>query len=244
MQYIIQTSPKRSGSTFLKYALNSHPDIKLLEEIFVNKPKHPPSDTYLKKWPIIPYKNYCKYYGKISPNEYLYKILNSPIHQYNKVIGLKVMYNQFNISFPMELLKNYKIINLRRKNLIKKIISEANAHKTDFFVIKELTPTNLFHRVQSQEKFEKFILNKIQRINNNFISLWYEDIIGETIEEKTYINSNINKIICDYLNVKNIPMYSLTKKKNTYSMFDYLPDKQGTINIFKNTKYEWMLSDE
>lgn len=241
----VQISAKRSGSTFFQWALDSHPEILSLGELFVNSPKHPPNPKKLKNFRYLPYKNYIRYYPEYSGIEtYLNKIWDD--NKDKSLVSFKLMYNQIKKSRNFEDIisdNNMYIIHLRRGNLIRHVISSRNSSKTDFFVIQELKPKKLMSMVKEYEKLQNYwteILSKYP----NYLEVFYEDVIGESKDGYTYISKEVQNRICSFFNIEDIPMYTNTKKKNKYHFLEYLPEPKNTIELFQNTKYEWMLEDE
>lgn len=240
----LQVSNKRAGSEFLMNCLNSHLQVKAFHELFQLEAKYP-LQKHIREQELLPYRRYIRVYGKISKEEFLKKL-----DKYNtKIVLFKLMYNQFSTykNFFISKIKdnNIKIIHLKRKNLIRQIISGKNAPWTDVFAIKSLTPEKLFELVEKANNNQKKWDSIIQKIcGKNYIEVWYEDIVTTPTESVTWLESNANKKICDFLDIENTPMYSYTKKKNKAPMFDYLPDGDGTVKKFKNTQYEWMLDDK
>ncbi len=223
-------SAKRTGSTFLWSCLNSHPQLTAFGELFVTNPKSP-TKKYKNSVSLLPYRN-TEYKSIVNYLEFM----NS--YFYNTTF--KVMYNQIEKFELLKHLKNFPIIHLKRRNLVRWIISNENAHKTDFYVIQNLTAKNLWKRIQKSEKyFEKWdaILNDF-----NSITLYYEDILGKSKDKKTYLDTNTCKKICSFLNLEYFDMFSVTKKKNHFHVLEYLPEKEKTKDMLKDTKYEWMIS--
>jgi len=75
------------------------------------------------------------------------------------------------------------------------------------------------------------------------LTLYYEDIIGETVDGKTYLSNDVNIAICDFFNVKYEKLYSTTKKKNKNDLSVYLPNIEEIKEVFNGTKFSWMLGD-
>jgi hypothetical protein len=75
------------------------------------------------------------------------------------------------------------------------------------------------------------------------LELFYEDIIGEKDNQFTYVDKSVNIALCDFFGVKDIAMYTNTKKKNKDDIWVYLPNRQTVEREFKGTKYEWMIQE-
>lgn len=229
----VEFSLKRVGSTFLQNAINTHLQLVGIDEIFVNVCK---KSSY-KKSGFMPYirpenphrtpKSYLE--------NYIYKA-----HQDKHTI-YKLKYNQ--IEYHSGLLKYIKdnkipIINLQRRNIVKQIISGKKAAFQNHDPIN-ITGQQLFKEVQEADQQNKYWSEELK--SQIKLTLFYEDIIGETIGDKTYIEENVNKQLCDFFGVEEEKMFSRTKKKNKNDLSVYLPNIEEIRKVFKNTEFEWMI---
>lgn len=229
----IQMSSKRTGSTFLQNAINSHPDIMGIDEIFVNvcrKAKYRKSGFI----PFVRPENSHKL-----PQEYLENYIYKKYP--DKHIIFKLMANQINHhNGLLQYIKNNNIpiIFLKRDNLLKQVISGLTAAYTEHEPIN-ISGQQLLNLVKETKRQNKYWKKELK--DNIKLSLVYEDIIGKTIKDKTYVEEEINKKICDFFNVPYKKLYSMTKKKNKNDISVYIPNMEEIRNIFKNTEFEWMI---
>ena len=230
----IQFGPKRSGSTFLQHAINSHPDLLAIDELFVNFLKPQYKKSGFTAFCNSDYKNPVEYL-----NEVIYKKYPD-----NKT-SFKLMYNQMSgrrklIDYILE--KNIPLIHLMRKNLVKMIISGKNAgivgHKP-----LHIPGITLLREVENAERLNKYWADKFK--NNIRTTLYYEDIIGESYvdgeDQITYLTPLANIAVCRFFEVEEVKLYSTTKKKNKEDISVYLPNINEIKNVFRNTKYRWMV---
>jgi len=229
----IQFQNKRVGSTFLQKALNSHPQIAGIDEVFVNQAKK----EGMKKSGFDPFlrSNHNK------PEQFIRKVIWAKYPHKNVIF--KIMYNQINYHAGLRMfIKENKlpIIHLMRKNLVKQVISGQTAHKTMHDPLN-ITAHNLLHFVEKADTLNKQWQERFKA--HKKIELFYEDIIGEKDNQFTYVDKSVNIAICDFFGVKHIPMYTNTKKKNKEDIWVYLPNRQTVEKEFKGTKYEWMIHD-
>lgn len=231
----IQFGPKRSGSTFLQEAINSHSEIIGIDEIFVNNIHIEGA----KKSGFIPY---CKSdeFNEDDPNpsKYIRKIHNT---YPDKNTIFKLMYNQINFHRGLlyHIVKNkIPIIHLTRKNLIKQFISGINAAMTTHDPI-DIKPHELLNEVKNMRYLNESWSERLQ--DNIKLKFTYEDIIGEKKGEKTYVSDEYNDAICDFFGVEKKRLFAKTKKKNKEDIRVYLPNFDEIKEIFKETEFEWML---
>ena len=78
--------------------------------------------------------------------------------------------------------------------------------------------------------------------NHIKLTLYYEDIIGESIFNRTYISNNANIAICHFFRAKQNQLFAETKKKNKEDISVYLPNIKEIKKEFEGSKYEWMLT--
>lgn len=227
----IQFQNKRVGSTFLQNAINSHPDIMGIDEVFVNMAKK----KGMKKSGFDPYLKS----GIQRPSEYIEDVIYKKYDDKHTIF--KLMYNQIGWH---DGLMNYIIdnkipmIHMMRRNLVKQIISGLTAANESHLPIT-ITGKDLLILVKEADKMNKYWSNKLK--DHIKLVLFYEDIIGETKGDKTYIAPNANAAVSSFFNVSQYLLFATTKKKNKEDMAVYLPNLDDIKNTFKGTKYEWCL---
>jgi hypothetical protein len=227
----IQFSHKRVGSTFLQNAINSHPNIMGIDEVFVNMAKKPG----MKKSGFTPYLRS----DANTPKNYIENIIYKKYPDKHTIF--KLMYNQieYHGGLMQYIIKNnIPMIHLMRKNLVKQILSGLNAATTkhDPIVVR---PVRLLELVMDAHKFN--ILWKDRLANQIKLTLFYEDIIGETVGDKTYMAPNANIAVCDFFGIPQVQLHSPTKKKNKEDIRVYLPNYDEIKKVFKGSKFEWMI---
>lgn len=231
----IEFSNKRVGSTFLQNAINSHTDIIGIDEVFVNICR---KATYRKSG-FIPYVR--KENPHKTPQNYLEKYIYKSYP--NKHTIFKLMYNQ--IHYHGGLLEfivrnEVPVIHLMRKNLVKQIISGLTAAQTNHDPIS-ISPERLFTMVK-QAKEDNISFSKQLRGYIKLV-LYYEDIIGETVEDRTYLSPNANIAVCNFFGVEQQQLSATTKKKNSADISTYLPNIKEIRKRFENTEFEWMVNN-
>lgn len=227
----IQFQNKRVGSTFLQNAINSHPDIMGIDEVFVNMAKK----KGMKKSGFDPYLKS----GIQRPSEYIEDVIYKKYDDKHTIF--KLMYNQ--IGWHDGLMKyiidnKIPMIHMMRKNLVKQVISGLTAANESHLPIT-ITGKDLLILVKEADKMNKYWSNKLK--DHIKLVLFYEDIIGETEGDKTYLAPNANAAVSSFFKVSQYLLFATTKKKNKEDMAVYLPNLEDIKNTFKGTKYEWCL---
>lgn len=232
VKFTIQFQNKRVGSTFLQNAIDSHPDLAGVDEVFVNMAIKPG----IRKSGFVPYLRS----DVDTPEEYIEDIIKRT-HWDKKAVSMKLMYNQIGYhSGLLQYIKDNKIpiIHLMRKNLVEQVISFLKmAEYNDNPVV--ISGKNLLDAVEEAKRLNKYWAKQLK--DNIVLTLYYEDIIGNTEKGKTYMATEANMKICNFFNVKYQRLFATTKKKNKKDMSIYLPNIEDVRKVFKNTEFEWML---
>jgi len=225
----IQFQNKRVGSTFLQKALDSHPLIAGIDEVFVNVAK-----PGIKKSGFIPYVN-TTYNGFSQPKHYLSGWVwgENP----DKHVIFKLMYNQINhhrglLTFIQN--DRIPIIHLMRKNLLKQVISyEIQTKKA-----VTLTPEQLLRNVKSVDKLNK---DWQKQITWKKLELYYEDIIGDTIDGFTFVSESVRMSLCEFFEIEKAKRwFCAATKKNQNDIWEYV-NRGAVERKFRGTQYEWMI---
>jgi hypothetical protein len=230
----IQLQNKRVGSTFLQQAIDSHPEVIGIDEVFVNVARR----QNIRKSGFVPFVN-CDI---DDPGEYIIEVISNTYPDKNLIF--KLMYNQvYYHDGLVEFIKdrNIPMIHVMRKNIVKQVVSFLKMAEYNHNPIS-ITPHEFYTLVENADFENKFMINEFK--NNIKLTLYYEDMIGETIEDKTYLSNNANIAVCDFFKVPQFQLYARTKKKNKEDIGVYLPNIGDIKSIFRRTKYEWMLEEK
>lgn len=239
----LQFQDKRVGSTFLQQAIDSHKDINGYDEVFVNVAKKPG----MKKSGFVPY---VKLRGRMSVDHYIREKIwkekkdDGKEKKNKKNTIFKVMYNQINHHnglWQFVIKEKMPVIHVKRKNILKQVISKATAAREIHEKLEGATPELLFQKVKELDILRESWSSKLRENGLRVLDLWYEDVIGETIKNRTYVDPKVNKLICNFFGVDNEPLYAKTKKKNKDDVWVYIPNRGAVLKRFKDTKYEWMV---
>lgn len=227
----IQFQNKRVGSTFLQKAINSHTDVMGIDEVFVNMAKKPG----MRKSGFIPFLRS----DLNSPAEYMRDVLYKTYPDKHTIF--KLMYNQIqhhNGLYHTVADGNIPIIHLMRENIVKQIISGLTAATTKHNPVP-IEPDRLLRLVEQADQENQNWANRLK--GQIKLTLYYEDIIGKTEGDKTYVSPLENIAICDFFGVQQQQLFAKTKKKNKEDLSVYLPNIDDIRKKFKGTKYEWMI---
>jgi len=230
LKNVVQFQNKRTGSTFLQNALNTHPELVGLDEVFVNVARSDITKSGFRAYMAIEPSN------RPTINDYIENLWST---YPNSHVAFKLMYNQIEYHNGLfDFIKENKIpiIHLKRKNLLKQAISyfrQTNAMPINHLVLYDYVVRYEEEAKRWTEEFK----------DHDVIEFFYEDMIGEAKDGFTYVSEYVNMLICRFFNVRNLSMFSSTKKKRMKPIWEYIPDRQGAIERFKNTKYDWMINE-
>jgi hypothetical protein len=227
----VQLQAERVGSTFIQIAMDGHKEIRSIDEVFVKIARKPG----MKKSGHIPFVKV-----KHDAEDFIRNVIWEDRGDKKHVI-FKLMYNQIIFHKGLyEFIRDEKlpIIHVKRKNLVKQIISGKTASRSGHNYI-DITAFDMLEMVIKADGIRKIWSNKFK--DHNVLEIWYEDLFGDRVDKKQYMNEDVNKKICDFFGVNNEPMYADTKKKNKDDVWAYIKDKDKILKMFKNTEYEWMV---
>ena len=240
-------SDKKSGSTFVQYAISSHPDLTCYDEMFLIKHgdrKRRGQFLYktMHKEKNMNVKQYLEWLYKQTPNVCFRLMYPHDIH-YN------VLNHIINMKIP--------IIHLVRRNSFKKVISSY----TGGVVMNEkidINPNRLISLIKAAEnRMGKY--KKILKGYSLIHEIIYEDMIssvdgeldmnkikklgGSNIQSNviSYMNEKYSKMICELFGVEYKQLYSNVTKKNKENIIDCLVNKQKIINVLKSNKFDHFL---
>ena len=237
----IQFQNKRVGSTFLQNALDSHPLIAGVDEVFVNMARK----EGMKKSGFTPYVR-TTYNGLRHPHHYLTQEVWARYP--DKHVIFKLMYNQIYYHaglFDFIQAKRLPVIHLMRRNLVKQVISGQNAATTKHNTLN-LNPDRLFQLVNQVDQENQTWKKQFNEVGRSKLELYYEDIIGDTIDGFTFVSESVRMSLCEFFKVDVAKRWfcAATKKKNKNNIWVYLKDREAVEKKFKGTPYEWMVRDE
>ena len=194
MRKFILLSTQRSGSTWVIDMLNSHPQVKAYEELFLENWKEKPTwagakdiFTWNAYWSnrkaalnelIKPYF-YFKYLGRV------YTSRNVSL----KAVGFKVMYSQIRHHPPLFfclLLHRISVVHLIRKNYLDVILSERAVVMRDmphsYDRVDEvkiyLDPSNLLSILRWKERKVNWSKAIFSRLGLPYIEVTYENLVS------------------------------------------------------------------
>lgn len=250
----------RSGSNYLVTLLNSHPQITNYGEVLGNWTlpyKINNNIRFGNPW-FNDYQNYLDYiyssqfffyssqlysvYARIKKRQ----STNFKLYSKIKSIGIK----DFSINFDRRKITNYLqnnedilIINLYRKNSLKRLVSLQAMHNTGVIASTKqdknqnlkiyLSPEQIIHQMQTfeQEKKEQFAM--IESIpESRLMNISYEEYFADT-----KLQNNINQEILNFLKVDNINLEGKHKKILSSSLADLLENYDEIYEILSDTEY-------
>jgi len=234
---------KRTASTYLQHALDSHPDILCLDEMFMY------SGRAKKRAGVQLYKT-MQEKRSFSIRQYLEWIYG--LNQ-EKTVCFRLMYNQDKkYGNIINILKdlNISIIHLIRKNQLKRVFSRWTANELDP-TPREINPEHLYNEIkESKKRVDNY--KKILKKYNNYIEIEMKQLFGRTegelnnvekhfafnltSDQITYLNEETNELLCNFLNVEKYEMRSNISKKNKLEIWDYITNKSEVIKFFKQKK--------
>lgn len=242
-------SNKRTGSTFLQQALDSHSNITCYDELFLIKDRSDeerasiPLFVEMKKnnWDI---ENYVKWIPKKGKT------------------GVKIVYPQLDKWKQLrKVLIKYKIpiIHLIRGNYFEQVMSwytkgiDYHSFNEPFYI----EPSQFLKRVnkvrqQTQQYSQMF------KDTNKMEEVYYEQMFGKQegdkvnikqkgsfniiSKQKTYLDRDYTKRLCNFLHVKDSDMFSNLTKRTRYNIWDYIKNREEIWEALIDNGFEGNLT--
>jgi len=240
-------SDKKTGSTFVQYAIGSHPELICYDEMFLIKHGN------RKRRGQLLYKTMRKE-KKMGVKQYL-----DWLYSQNENVCFRLMYphDVFHKVLPYIMEMKIPIIHLVRQNHFKKTISKYTLGK----VLNEkinIRPDQVISGIKESINRK----NRYERILKNYPyvhKIKYENMIGSVSEELninkvkklggsnitsnviSYMNKDYSKIICDLFGVEYKQLYSNVTKKNKENIFECLTYKRKIKRVLRSHKFEQYL---
>jgi len=239
MRNVIMLTAKRTGSTFLMEALNSHSNVTCYDEMFMRtrgkkeKRRGQYLYGYMKTKKNMNYKQYINWLfendGAIS-----FRLMYPHLTKHKKVINVITA-------------DKIPVIHLTRKNYLAHYLS-SQTKKTEKVNIDTGTIVKSMASLKSRE------LHHLKQLKGNqvpYIEIDYDDLFGSVEGNKdniknygafniksdqiTYINKQTSKKICDFMEVDFKVLYSNVTKRNSWNIWDHIQnDKQVRKTIGKS----------
>lgn len=229
MEKFVILGGKRSGSTMLQEALNSHPDITCFDELYLirdvatGKRRGQFLYRYMNKTKKMSHKQYLDFvYGSVK----------------KEAIGFRYLYphdEKFNV-LPLMLKSNIKVIHLIRENAFKHTMSKLT-RKIYNEGPKEYNSDVILYQIRKYEDKQKDFKRKLKGYKH-VLNLSYENIIGRTegeidniikygafnlkSDQVTYLTPDTSSSICEFLGVGNQELFTNVTKKNRKDVWDYI----------------------
>jgi hypothetical protein len=243
MKAIIITS-QRTGSTFLRHCLNSHPEVTCDGEILIGGQIRPPHILKNRRLPAKIYR-YIKA-GAWNPVKIMEDFL---ARNDSQVVAFKAMYNHLTNPKMREFLKrhtNIRIIHLRRDNVLKQYVSKMllgkkrekgwQPHSTEKLapVSTQISPAAAInHMNKAHEQFEQFERLILQHPR---LELVYEDMI-----DGGCLSNQAMKAVCSLLDLEPRPMCCDYVKVNPNKLELMIDNYGELVTALRGTKFERFL---
>ena len=248
-------SEKRTGSTFLQTALNSHPDITSYDELFImrtRKDKRDNTSFFIEELLEAEQNSTVSYSVPGLAEAYLRRIYNKdkPVI-FNLIYSqIETWYGDMDLVSVLRNVKMNKVIHLKRDYLdtiLSMKIKELHRKSINNIPVEKITLK--IDKLKEEIKLYKNRYDKWAEIYKPELSIDFEDVLpisektlspspipygmyNNVVKTKTYIRSDTNKILCDFFGVKDIPMYSHLSKFIT-DKWQYVENADEIRSYFK-----------
>jgi Sulfotransferase family len=233
---------QRTGSTFLVWCLDSHPDIDCAGELLIGVPEKPGQPGYRG-----PFQKFYKLKNIIKSGAWL------PGHRMNryfsggdaKVRAFKVMYNHLKYPPSLRYLRDHeeiRVVHLRRQNLLKLYVSRLLMPQRR--QVQTRSPVEpIWVRVDPSHAIAS--MRAAQRRHEDFAALFKNHarlpISYETLIDGQYLNAETGRRICEFLGVTYRPMTAPLTKLNPESLQEMVTNYDELAEALSRTEFSGML---
>lgn len=239
---VVIVSSARSGSNYLVSLLASHPDIYQYGEVI--------GDSYMRR------KEFQSLLRMCGTERYVKDCYKKRF--FKKVVGIKILYYQFKQYFGEkwgvhdvpDVLESIhqdteiKVIHLKRKNLLKILVSNEIARKTGEYVIRDsgrksrdesvaLSPEKCRHFFESMEKTKAEFDDRFQ--DHDKFEIYYRDLVSN--------KNGIRQKLLKFLGVKPSLLKSNTFKQNQRPLSERIVNYNELKSHFQNTRWNNFFED-
>lgn len=232
---------QRTGSTFLVWSLNSHPEIECAGELLIGAPDKPARG----------------YRGAFQKLYKLHSIIKTgawlPARRINRFFAdgevgvrvFKVMYSHLKYPPSLRYLQRHKeirVIHLHRQNLLKLHVSQLLMPKRKRVQTTEpVAPISV--RVNPAEAITG--MRQARKRHEYFASIFEAHsrlpISYETLIDGQFLNAETGRRICEFLGVAYQPMTAPQKKMNPKSLRDMVTNYDELAEAVSGTEFADML---
>ncbi len=222
---------ERDGSTYLTSLLVSHPHIDAVYERFAVMENKGAGGQEQNQWAE-------QYWTK--------KLLNTKAARGFKTKLINVLDQEGFKNILIQ--KNVHIIQMRRQNRVKAVVSKINAKRlhdqsgywnlykeTDRMPPMEIKPGDFQQLLEEREKLDHQLSEFVNHLPNPKLVINYEDLLTER-------DKSLHSIF-EFLHVKNYPVEAKTLKHTSDDLRDVVLNFEDLKNNYKHTLYETMFDE-
>lgn len=247
MKKFIVAGIQRTGTTFIRTCIDSHPAVRCVGEAFKVKNARGKAyggehgyASYLDESRMRWLRHYVARKGMIS--EYLDSLYALPGYE---AVGFKLMYShakRFPCIVPYMLENNVSVVHVERKNVLKTLVSVITArargahHSTKKVGVTqiELDATNLVQRlarIQADgQRWTEVFEGKVP-----YIKVTYEDFVADRDAESAKVQA--------FLEVAPHPLESALRKLNPDDLSKIITNFDAVRAQLEGSEFEWCLGD-
>lgn len=236
---------KRTGSTYLQHAINSHPNIRCLDEMFLIRAKNT-----IERDGVKIFRKLEKDKG-FSPREYIEWL--GTLHNN---VGFRIVYPQLdhwkNVS-DYFVVSDMPIIHLIRSNYFEQAMSWFTKQIPNKQEKLYVDPTQLKNRIE-KISFETEYYRRLFKNNRKYIEILYEDMFGKVkgrkvkiqkkgafnikSKQKTYLSEKYKTKICSFIDVSPSNLSSNLTKRTKWDVWEYIKNSDEIKNLLINEGWE------
>ena len=235
---VILVAHPRSGSTMLATALDSHPDIGF-------ERGEPFSPTHI--WRQMS----AEYHHGTFWRETAAVLLNRPGY---RIVGFRVTYKTIPDGFwKMVQGNNVKIIHLTRENVLRTLISaeintavdigQIDHYNHTFYMPAEapppliVDPHKMLEQARKLTQWDAEITRQSEKWSGEWYALTFEDMVGLGRGGIAQIPVELNRELCEFLEVRNERLVTTTRRVNPFLIQSLIKNFGELLYVFENSEF-------
>lgn len=251
MLKFVLVSNKRTGSTFLQEAIDSHPDIRCLDEMFMIRAKNVEERSGIKiyrkmeKEKKFSCRQYIEWLGTLHDN-----------------IGFRIVYPQLDYWRKVSdriVLEDIPVIHLIRSNYFEQSMSWFTKNIPNKKEGMYIDPVQLKERIE-KISFETDYYRRLFQNNSKYIEVFYEDMIGKRkgkkvnikqkgafnirSKQKSFVSKKDANLICDLVGVENHELSSNITKRTNWDVWNYIDNEYEIKQLLIDNNWEHFIREE
>lgn len=245
----VLVSNKRTGSTFLQESINSHPDIKCFDELFLIRAKN------IERVGEIPIYRKMHKDKDFTPKEYI-----GWLKAEHGKLGFKVVYPQLDYWKELTdniIIEDVPVIHLIRQNYFEQSMSWFTKNIPNREKIY-IDPKQMKQRIDRISENTDYYRNLFKN-NKKYMEVYYEDMFGEVrgkkvkvrqkgsfnirSKQKTFLSYKYKESLNNFLNLREEDLFSNISKRTDWNVWKYIENQDEIKQLLRENNWDHFIRE-